>query len=380
MKKSVLSLAVLSSITAPAMAQAQSTSSVQIFGIVDMAISRADGGQSNLGYFSDWQIGRTKRWELHSASSSRLGIRGTEDLGNGLKAGFLLDHRFQPDTGAVEPRDGVSFPGGQRSYAAGFWNAQAYVTISSTALGELRLGRQATPTFNLSIATDPWALEYNVAGLAGFTRGGNFVGASNNAVSYMSPRFGGFTVNVLVGAGEGGAASTGTGTPNGRNVGVALRYQAGPLMATLAFNDSKRSDAILNRTVAFGATYDFGVAKGFANYSVGQNSIASNARMTTWLLGAHVPLGSGFVRVGVGHHAPPVGFNPNTINPGANAATTPNPYAAYPVLLGQASTKFGIGYVYQFSKRTSLSADFGTNKTETYSRSNGIQSAVKHVF
>lgn len=377
MKKSLLSWAVLSSLAVTANAQ---SSSVQIFGIVDIAISRANGGQSNLGYFSDWQIGRTQRWEVHSASSSRLGIRGTEDLGNGLKAGFLLDHRFQPDTGAVEPRDGVSFPGGVRTYANGFWNAQSYVMISSASLGELRLGRQATPTFNLSIATDPWALEYNVAGLAGFTRGGNFVGASNNAVQYLSPSVGGFSVNVLVGAGEGGAASTGTALPNGRNVGVALRYQAGPLMATLAYNDSKRSDAILNRTYAFGATYDFGIAKGFANYSVGQNSIASNARMTTWLLGAHVPLGSGFVRVGVGHHAPPVGFNPNTINPGATAATTPNPYAAYPVLLGQSSNKFGIGYVYNLSKRTSVSADFGTNKTETYSRSSGVQSAVKHVF
>lgn len=376
MKKSLLCMAALASLAGAASAQ----SSVQLFGIIDMAVSKIDNGQSNLSYLSDWQMGRPGRWEVHSSSSSRLGVRGSEDLGNGLKAGFLLDHRFQPDTGTVEPRDGVAFSGGVRNYIAGFWNAQSYVSLSSATLGEPRLGRQATPTFVLGLATDPWAMEYNVAGLAGFVRGGNFIGASNNAVQYLSPSFGGFSVNLLVGAGEGGAAATATGTPNGRNVGAALRYNAGPLSATLAYNDSHRPDTLLNRTVALGLTYDFSVLKGFANYSQGQNNIASNARMTTWLIGAHVPMGSGFWRVGFGHHAPPVGFNPNSVTPGATAATTPNPYAAYPVLLGQTSDKIGVGYVYVLSKRTQLQFDYGTNKTETYSRSSGVQTAVRHMF
>ncbi len=377
MMKFALSWVMLGCLAAPALAQ---SSSVQLFGIVDVAVSRVDGGQSNLGYFSDWQIGRPGRWNVHSASSSRLGLRGSEDLGNGLKAGFLLDHRFQPDSGTVEPRDGVSYSGGARSYNAGFWNAQAYVSLASRELGEIRLGRQATPTFVLGLFSDPWGMEYSVAGLAGFTRGGNFVGASNNALLYLSPSVAGLSAQVLVGAGEGGAAATATGAPNGRNLGLGLRYQAGPLLAMLAFNDSRRSDATLNRTLAFGATYDFGRFKGFANYSVGQNSTPGNARMTTWLLGAHVPLGSGFVRAGVGHHAPPAGYNPNSVTPGATAATTPNPYAAYPVLLGQSSTKVGLGYVYTLSRRTSLSADVGTNHTRGYSRSSGVQGGIKHVF
>lgn len=376
MKKSMLSVAVLGAFAGAAAAQ----SKVEIFGVIDVAVSKVDGGQSNLSYLSDWQIGRPNRWEVHSSSSSRLGLRGTEELGNGLKAGFLLDHRFQPDTGTVEPRDGVAFSGGVRNYIAGFWNAQSYVSLASAELGEIRLGRQATPTFVLGLATDPWGMEYNVAGLAGFVRGGNFIGASNNAVQYLSPSVAGFSVNVLVGAGEGGAAATATSLPNGRNVGVALKYTAGPLQATLAYNDSRRTDALLNRTVALGATYDFSSFKGFANYSVGQNNIASNARMTTWLIGAHIPMGSGFWRVGFGHHAPPVGFNPNSVTPGATAATTPNPYGAYPVLLGQTSDKIGIGYVYVLSKRTQLQFDYGTNKTETYSRSSGVQTAIRHAF
>lgn len=376
MKKSMLTLAVLGSLAGAAVAQ----SSVQLFGIIDVAVSRIDGGQSNISYLSDWQLGRRNVWTVHSSSSSRIGLRGTEDLGNGLKAGFLLDHRFQPDTGTVEPRDGVAFSGGVRNYVAGFWNAQSYVSLSSAEFGEIRLGRQATPTFVLGLASDPWGMEYNVAGLAGFVRGGNFIGASNNAVQYLSPSIAGVSVNVLVGAGEGGAAATATGAPNGRNVGVALKYQAGPAMVTLAYNDSRRPDALLNRTIALGGTYDFGVLKAFANYSMGQNNVAGNPRMKTWLLGAHIPAGNGYFRVGFGHHAPPVGFNPNLVTPGATAATTPNPYGAFPVTAGQTSDKIGLGYVYTLSKRTQLQFDYGTNKTETYSRSNGIQTAIRHMF
>ena len=108
MKKTLIALAALGSFAGAAVAQ----SSVTIYGIIDRAASKANNGQSNLSYFSDWQVGRPNQWTIHSASSSRLGFRGSEDLGNGMKANFLIEQRFQPDTGTIEPRDGVSFPGG----------------------------------------------------------------------------------------------------------------------------------------------------------------------------------------------------------------------------------------------------------------------------
>jgi predicted porin len=375
MKKSLLSLAVLGAFAAPSFAQ----SSVTIFGIVDAAVSRADNGQSNLSYFNDWQVGRTGRWAMHSAAGSRLGFRGTEDLGGGWRAGFLLDHRFEPDTGGIEPRDGVSFSGGNRNYTAGFWNAQSYVSIANP-FGEVRMGRVATPTFVIGILSDPWGYDYNLAGFAGYTRGGNIVGAARNAVWYQSPAFAGLTVQLLVGLGEGGASSTATNAPNGRNVGVALNYRAGPLWAALGYNDSDRSDNILNRTTQVAFTYDFKVLKSYFNYSIGKNNIASNASSKSWLLGAHVPVGAGYIRTGIGRMDPAVGFNTNPTIPGSTAATTPNPYAAYPVSQGQNTDKFGIGYVHMLSKRTSVTIDYGTAKTETYSRSNGFQAGLKHVF
>lgn len=375
MKKSLISLAALGLSAGAVNAQ----SSVTIYGIVDVAASKANSGQSNLSYYSDWQVGRPNQWTLHSASSSRLGFRGSEDLGDGLRANFLLEMRFQPDSGTIEPRDGVTFSGGTRSYNGGFFNAQSYVGLSGN-FGEVRLGRNATPHFNIGLITDPWGYEYNVASFGGFTRGGNMVAATNNSVNYLSPSVGGFSLQLGFGAGEGAASGTGQTPPNGRNLGFALQYNAGPLWMALAHNDSKRSDAIQNRSSIFGVIYNFGVAKAIFNYSVGKNNVAGNPSTKTLLLGAHIPLGSGFIRTAVGRYDPAVGFNTNGITPGATAATTPNPYAAYPVTKGQNSTKFGIGYVYQLSKRTSVSADIGTSKTETYTRSTGVQTALKHVF
>jgi predicted porin len=373
--KKLITLAVFGSLAGAAAAQ----SSYTVYGIIDMAMSKANSGQSNLSYFSDWQVGRPNQWTLHSASSSRLGFRGSEDLGNGMKANFLTEMRFQPDTGSIEPRDGVSFSGGTRSYTSGFWNAQSYVGLSGN-FGEVRLGRNATPHFNIGLASDPWAYEYNLAGFAGFTRGGNQVATTNNSINYLSPNFSGFTAQIGVGLAEGGTSAAATAAPNERNVGFALQYKDGPLWAALGYNDSKRPDAIVNRATILAFTYDFGVIKSFANYSVGKNSVANNPSTKTMLVGAHIPAGNGYVRTAVGRYDPAVGFNMNTVNPGATAATTPNPYAAYPVTLGQNSTKLGIGYVYNLSKRTSVSADIGTNKTQTYSRSTGYQTALKHTF
>lgn len=354
-------------------------SSVTLYGIIDMAVSRVNDGQSNLAYFSDWQVGRPGGWDMHSASSARLGLRGSEELGDGLKANFLIEHRLQPDSGTTEPRDGVTFSNGTRSYNAGFWNAQSYVGLSGH-FGELRFGRTATPTFNVGLATDPWRYEYGPAGFAGFTRGGNFVAAAKNAINYLTPQIAGFIAHLSVGLGEGGASATGQGAPNGRNVGASLVYSEGPLWAALAYNDSKRPDGILNRTAILGLLYDFGPIKSIVNYSVGKNAIASNASTKTMLIGTHIPVGVGHVRAAVGRYDPAVGFNPNAVAPGATVATTPNPYAAYPVTQGQRSLKFAVGYVHHLSKRTSLSADVGTNKTETYTRSSGAQAGVKHMF
>ena len=83
MKKTLIALAAVAA-TSAAFAQ----SSVTVYGKVDIGISNAIGGAAKA------ETG------LNEAAGSRLGFRGTEDLGGGLKANFILEHRFQPDSGA----------------------------------------------------------------------------------------------------------------------------------------------------------------------------------------------------------------------------------------------------------------------------------------
>src|SRR6185503_2189795 len=110
----------------------------------------------------------------------------------GLKANFQIEHRFTPDSGGIEPRDGA--------LSNVFWNAQSWVGLSG-GFGEVRLGRQFVSAFQVGINSDPWAYDYNVAGSSSFTRGGNGVTMSNNAVVYRTPKLGGFTAEVMLAAG-----------------------------------------------------------------------------------------------------------------------------------------------------------------------------------
>jgi len=364
MNKRAAAIVVLGILTGAAQAQ----SSVTVFGIVDMVVSKMNGGQSNLSFLNDWQIGRRDVWTARSTGSSRLGFRGTEGLGDGIKASFFFDHRFQPDTGGIEPRDG--FTG--TTPKPGFWNGQSYVGLGSPSLGEIRLGRQLVPAFYVGVIVDPFGYDFSVAGGGAFTRGGSAVSTSYNAVSYLSPNLGGFTAHLLYGAGEGGAAAV--GAPGvGNNIGINLQYAGGPLWLGLAYNDARREDAPLkNRQMVFGATYDFGMAKLIAGYATGQNNVAGNPKTKTMLLGAIAPVGLGRIKALVARYDAAVGQNPN--------ASPFSPYNAFGYTNGVDTTKLGLGYEHFLSKRTSLHGEVGSAKTPGFSRSTGVEAGVRHVF
>lgn len=98
----------------------------------------------------------------------------------------------------------------------------------------------------LAARLSPWSYDYNVGGASGFTRGGNGVIAAYNAVVYRTPKLAGFTAEVMVAAGEGGAAIVNAPAGRvGRNEGANLQYSAGPLWAGLGYEYflSKRTSA-----------------------------------------------------------------------------------------------------------------------------------------
>lgn len=140
--------------------------------------------------------------------------------------------------------------------------------LQSKSAGTLTLGRQYTPQYLTVAAADPFG-----SGTAGDTKNlmaatGNGASRMDNAVKYASPVLGGFSAEVVYGAGEVAGDSSA-----GRQFGGALAYAAGPLVLRLAHHNRNNDTATLKNTsnaknTVLTALYDFGVLKAHAAYGV----------------------------------------------------------------------------------------------------------------
>ena len=198
MKKSLLALAVLGAFAGTASAQ----SSVTIYGLLDLAVTKGNGGTAattvvggqtsgNVTVTNPGANGTSEAWIMKQSASSRLGFRGNEDLGGGLSAQFQIEHRFTPDDGAA---------------AAVFWAGRSYVQLTSAAAGSVYLGREYDPAFWPAVKSDPFGWDgvgqisslqyagYNDAGSGSQVR-------TSNTVGYKSPNLGGLTVQAAVALG-----------------------------------------------------------------------------------------------------------------------------------------------------------------------------------
>ena len=202
MKKSLIALAVLAA-SGAAMAQ----SSVTLFGIVDTNVSYLDGVSNAAGTNTDSKYGIG----TSGNATSRLGFRGVEDLGGGLKAGFWLEGEIFGDDGN----------------ASGF-NFKRRSTVSLMGgFGEVRLGRDLTPGYSKFISYDLFG-QTGIGQFMGWSdwNGNNQTTANNNndangirssnMISYYTPNFSGFTAGLGYGFDE--KADT-TNSKKGRYVG-----------------------------------------------------------------------------------------------------------------------------------------------------------------
>src|SRR5471032_534601 len=253
MKKTLISLAVLAA-ASTGIAHAQS--SVSIYGTVDAAFVSERGGAQ----------GTVNKISSGTASASRIGFKGNEDLGNGLSALFLLESGFSVDTGAQDK-------------AGSLFNRQAYVGLSSKDAGTLTLGRQYTPYYNtLSKIADPFAVGY--AGSAKNLFPSNT--RTSNTVYYTTPKFNGFDADVAYTFGEQADSNK-----SGRQIGASAGYSNGPLNARLVCNLVNNDTAALGhmgsgRNLLLAGNYDFAVAKAYLAYGVnkGANSAVYNSGLS----------------------------------------------------------------------------------------------------
>lgn len=254
MKKSLLALAVIGSFAGAASAQ----TNVSIYGVVDAGIVLEKGGAA----------GSVSKLTSGVASASRIGFRGTEDLGGGLSANFVLENGFNEDTGAMT--GGLLF------------GRQAFVGLKG-GFGATNFGRQYTPHYLVSASADPFG-----NGMAGrFT---NLMANSgtrmDNTVKYTSPTWSGVTGELAYGFGEVAGNNSGS-----RAIGASLGYAAGPVKVGLGYhklNNAAATDSAKNTVLA--GTYDFGVAK--AHLAYGKNKGLGAIDNNDLLIGATVPFGA----------------------------------------------------------------------------------------
>jgi predicted porin len=319
MKKSLLALAVLGAFSGLASAQ----SSVTIFGLVDANVGKDIGSD-------DKRVGQ--------GAQSRLGFRGTEDLGNGLRAFFHIQHRFDSGTG-----NGIGTPS---SGQTPFWQAEANVGLAGN-FGNVRIGRNYTEAFYHQVTADPWGYD-TVANLKAFITGGAgttgiAADRANNAVSYWITQsgitFGAQIAEANDNAGSGSNHATPGGVGQKRPTNFRLTYAAGPIAAGVSYDNPSDNDD--NWTLVNGS-YNMGVAKVGAFYGDGKN--ASALKRKSFGVTATAPFGPGEARAGYGQLKGP-----------ASAVTGPE------IKLRQ---QFSLGYHYSLSKRTTIYGDVASTKTD----------------
>lgn len=269
MKKSLLALAVLGALTGAVSAQ----TNVTIYGVADAGISRIDNGATN-----------TTALTSGNQSGSRIGFRGTEDLGGGLSAIFTLENGFSID-------DGTMGQGGR------LFGRQAFVGLNG-GFGSVKLGRQYNPIRTAVESIDPFG-----HGLAG--NAANVINVhgerADNTISYATPKFGGFSGQVNYSLGEVAGSNS-----VGRQLGLSTGYAAGPLAIVFAYHDQNlvgtgaaaTVSAGDSKTAMLGGTFDFRVAKLHAAYarSEGETAVGvTNIDRDDTMIGVSAPIGSGTV-------------------------------------------------------------------------------------
>jgi len=348
---------------AGACAQAQAQSNITIYGIVDAAIVGERGGSG----------GSVTKVTSGAASASRIGFRGTEDLGNGMSAFFTLETGSKIDTGELDASNTI-------------FNRQAFVGLKTKA-GSVALGRQYTPYhLTLTAVADPFGTGYAGTSKNLFPDNGTNVRTSNT-ITYASPVVQGVNVELAYSLGEQSESSA------GRQFGGAIGYASGPLTLRLAYN-SKNSDVAANgttpavnrdlgRNTLLGGNYDlkwaklyfaYGVDKGYNSAPLGNpNNPFGGVRPTASvdgrdiLLGFSAPAGPGTLLFSTMHKDDRTAFN-------------------------QDASSWGLGYLYALTKRTGLYAAYAhidnkngagytvANNTESGSGNTGYNLGIRHTF
>jgi predicted porin len=337
MKKSLIALAVLAA-SGASFAQ----SSVSIYGIADVWMGRTTSNAPAVGATP----AGTTQTVINSGgvSGSRFGFKGTEDLGGGLKANFVLEQGFSLDSGAAN----TTVAGTTAAFSR-----QAFVGFSGS-FGEARIGKTFTAYDDISGNTNAVfdsALSPNVNVWAST----NHQDKADNALYYATPTISGFQGAVSYSLGENavknGAAATHTTSLNGT-------YTAGPLYVGVGFQTQETQGvAATNDFTRLNASYNLGVAKLLAGYG---RAVIGATTSNDYQIGVDYPVSAALVVSG--------GVARSLDNDAANTGRT----------------GYGFGAAYSLSKRTTVYGGFQkSSQTATAVADldkSTLAAGVKHTF
>lgn len=302
------SLSVVASAQSTILSTPQST--VTLFGIVDAGVREVKNGNYEEKFLSS-----------NGLTTTRLGFSGTTDLGNGNSAGFWLEAGFNPANGT-------------QSDTTRFFNRRSTVSLISQSLGEVRLGRDYSPTYRGYVDYD----EFFDNGVAASSKFDSSLGTArltgtraDNEISYFTPtNLGGFFGRVSVAAPQ--------GVVGAKYAGGLAGFAQGAFKASVAYGQTtvaKAAGEELFKTWDAGASYDFKVVQVQGYYT---DSKYGSLERRNASIGASSPVGPVIIRAQY-THSTASGTTAAHVNTNANTA---NQYA--------------LGVIYSASKSTTLYA------------------------
>lgn len=253
--------------TLAALATTASAQDVTVYGVIDQSVQSYDNGSTTLTRIKDGVL-----------QTSRLGFRGSEDLGGGLKANFLLEGMITASTGTVGT-----------STTNQFFNRHSWVGLSGD-FGEVRLGRgDVTGAQDVDFYTSQF---YNL-GFIG-SSGTNSVelgNDQNNVVQYRTPTFGGFVAHLGYASGNGNTSTT---EQNADQQSIYVGYRSGNLGLHSGWQKNDGATSVEQRDFwAVGASYDFGFASVGLAHAAGDTSTTGDVDSKATTASVKVPMAAG---------------------------------------------------------------------------------------
>ena len=360
-KKSLIAVAALSALAGSAMA-----ADVQIYGRIDTGLR-----YSQVDYDVPTVDDKTT-FEMATGNSTgnRVGIKGSEDLGNGLTVGFVLENGFDADTGA-EKYDGLFGREAMVYLEGGF---------GKVAFGKMGILNSTAGSFAIGNFT-PWGTGWGAVGDQTQIFGAKFETRYSNMISYRSPEFAGFQVHAQYSFGsdekddDGKVVGREGKTTTDRYYAIGATYKNGGLnligiVDSINEKHQTGDDPDDTLRVTLGGSYDFGVVKPYLSAAY-----FKDARLTSWMdcydtkvnPGTNKQLKGDWDGYGIviGASAPLVGGTAHMTIGYMDAEAQKDYVAAFdPKGADLTRYTFAIGYEYPLSKRTKVYADAGYFKDE----------------